>query len=685
VLKNVFRNPVEVVALLSVIVFLIGSTLVGIRNDLVIGLVLQILAFLGVVFGYWNKKTRSSNLYDTSNNQSATFQQSQESKHLLLEFKTTVAEAEDAGRRMASQVGNTVAFVSQITSSTDSITKLSDSTEDKVVSGAAAMEEINATIEQLTHQIEQQGLLVHESASAIEQMTASIASVRSTVESRQQVVQSLNTSTVSGRAKVQTTQKVITDVSQSVNSVRSMIDVIDDIAARTNLLAMNAAIEAAHAGSAGKGFAVVAQEIRKLAVTTAENAGSISQTLNNLVKKMREAELSSQEIGEAFGGIAQDSAQVQQAFQEIFASTKELDAGAQDMLESTGNLSQITNSITGGASEMRLASKEITDTLVIASEMVQNTNAGVKQIAKTAEQLNTATGKITDLNIQVNKSIQDQQDLLLKNQVDPSLVQSRQRLEISTMILKHLRWLSLSREVMVGTIPKDDAPPSDPSKCALGLWMAGRGKEIIGDPKVFSRLDTLHKSLHRVTNEIMEGQYIETAFQTLLKTSQEIVEILSSLQADDSVRWSPDIEVKVELFDQHHKNLLQMIDRLYQALKQDQTHEQLKTIFDDLLDYTGYHFNAEIQAMEYYQYPQCEDHKEMHTNLVRNALALRKDLEDGKPMVALEVKEFLRDWIVNHIQKCDKLYSTFFQGKDVNQFFERRAEYITQGKVKARV
>jgi methyl-accepting chemotaxis protein len=682
VIKKVFRNQTGLLVVLSLVVFLIGTMLVGLGLVPFIGILIQLIGVFGLLI-----ITRGSFLPRATGIVSSQDQNPNlpnQHKHILLEFKTSVMEAEDAGRRMASQVGNTSAFVSQITSTTDGISKLSDATEDKVVSGAAAMEEINATIEQLTHQIQQQGLLVHESASAIEQMTASIASVRATVENRQQVVQSLNNSTVTGHSRIQTTQKVISDVSQSVSSVRSMIDVIDDIAARTNLLAMNAAIEAAHAGASGKGFAVVAQEIRKLAVSTAENASNISQTLNNLVKKIHEAELSSKDIGEAFAGIAKNSSQVQEAFLEIFASTKELDAGAQDMLESTGNLSRITNSITGGASEMRLASKEITDTLVIASEMVQNTNSGVKQISKTAEQLNTATGKITDLNILVNKSIQEQLEMLLKHQEDPSMAQSQQRLEISTLILTHLRWLSLSREVMAGTISRDDAPPSDPTKSALGLWMAGKGREIIGDSKVYSRLDSLHKSLHQQTNQIIEGQYTETSFQTLLNTSKEIVEILSSLQIDDSVRWSPAIEVKVELFDQHHKNLLQMIDKLYQALKQDQTHDQLKVIFDDLLDYTGYHFNAEIQAMEFYGYPKCDDHKQMHANLVRNALALRKDLEDGKPMIALEVKEFLRDWIVNHIQKCDKLYSTFFQGKDLNQFFERRADYIAQGKIKAR-
>lgn len=157
----------------------------------------------------------------------------------------------------------------------------------------------------------------------------------------------------------------------------------------------------------------------------------------------------------------------------------------------------------------------------------------------------------------------------------------------------------------------------------------------------------------------------EEHFEQLLGISREIVEILTSLQTADMVTWSEDYAVSVQVFDQHHQKLFALVDNLYQGLRAGTNQETLKELFDDLIDYTGYHFGAEEKAFEHFQYPGCDGQKKQHAELVRRVLELRADLENGKSMVAVEVMEMLRDWLVKHIKGCDKLYAEFFAGRDV--------------------
>lgn len=601
----------------------------------------------------------------------------EELRGLIVSVRTSTLESENAGRKLASQVGDTLASIARIASrsaATDEEVRL---LQEKVVQGASAMEEILAAIESLVSRISRQNGVVEESASAVEQMSASIESVAKVAESKRGASQELATLTVTGSAKVQQTEAVIEEVSREVGSVRQMITVINEVAARTNMLAMNAAIEAAHAGQYGRGFAVVADEIRSLAESTTKNASNISRTLASLVKKMGEAREVSKETGEAFRDIESGAHSVSEAFSEISTSTRELSIGAREVVSGTEALSQITEEITGSAKEMRIGASEVTEVLTSAREAAGATKQSMESIRTAASQVTEATNNISRLSVETNNRIIDLLRLITAYRVDEESDEkvAMERLSVANIILNHMSWIANYRELLdAGELGEEAiAGVGDPAHCELGQWLQLEGKTIIREPEAYRRLQEKHRELHREAEALLRcdesGGCLEReeGFEGLLSISREITEMLTAHQRDASVRWTEAVAVGVSLFDEHHKRLFATINKLYEAMKSGASRERLKEVFDELLEYTSYHFSSEETVLERLGSPMCEIQAEQHAELIRQAKELREDLEAGRAMVAVEVMEFLRDWVTNHIKGCDKLYRSTLESVDVEK------------------
>jgi hemerythrin-like metal-binding protein len=324
----------------------------------------------------------------------------------------------------------------------------------------------------------------------------------------------------------------------------------------------------------------------------------------------------------------------------------------------------------------------------VARDASRTTSEHTAQINAAAGEVNAASNRISELSVQNNDHISQLYSRLDEHQAgDHHLgehqdgeakvgAEARERLELSNIILNHMSWVSRAR----AAIDRDEADlPADlvdHERCTLGRWLAARGEEVIADRSAYAKLADTHKRLHERLERIFSCEEcgdVEEEFQHLLEDSHSIVEILTGYQTGSFVQWSPAIAVNVSAFDGHHQKLLQIIDRLYKAMQAGAAKAELSKIFDELLNYTGYHFGAENAAFEHFQYPECEHHQREHKELVAKAVALRKDFEQDKPMAAVEVMEFLRDWVTNHIRNCDKRYSGFFADKNVNAFLESRS------------
>jgi methyl-accepting chemotaxis protein len=230
---------------------------------------------------------------------------------------------------------------------------------DAINDTARSMEKIIAGLDDLNDHINVQAESVEHSSSAIEKMVASIKSVTETLVKNTGNINSLAHSSGAGREDL---QKVSTDIGEIAKESEGLLQinlVMQTISSQTNLLAMNAAIEAAHAGDSGKGFMVVAEEIRKLAENSAQQSKSISAVLKKIKGMIDLITKSTAVVMERFGTIEQEVETVSNQESQIRNAMEEQGAGSRSILEAISRLNEVTDLVKHASGNMDTESKEV--------------------------------------------------------------------------------------------------------------------------------------------------------------------------------------------------------------------------------------------------------------------------------------------------------------------------------------
>lgn len=123
--------------------------------------------------------------------------------------------------------------------------------------------------------------------------------------------------------------------------------------------------------------------------------------------------------------------------------------------------------------------------------------------------------------------------------------------------------------------------------------------------------------------------------------------------------------VGVREFDQHHERLVELINELHEAMKSGEGNDRLVSILDELKSYTEYHFSAEEELMAEEGYGGLEEQEIQHGKFVDRIEEFRRDLDEGKITLTMDVMNFLKDWLSEHIQKTDAEYTEFFEERGV--------------------
>ncbi len=315
---------------------------------------------------------------------------------LNMEVKTKLLGASEETASASNEI------VSTIESLRLQIEKLNDGIEEVV----KAVDIFSSVTEGLDNEIESMASATEESTSSIEEMIASINNVSDIVNNKTEAVDKL-VNIAEERGKIsESLYDNIQRLLKLVDEVSSIAEIIKAIANQTNLLSMNAAIEAAHAGEAGKGFAVVADEIRKLAETSNDNANQITSIIERVVSGITQVSKGAGENSEAFRTITEGIVSISNAFSEINSNTSELSIGGKQILEAMTELREISIRVKDGSVEMKDGISNISDSIQLISSIANGILNGMNEINIGAKDINNSMVKVAEFSREIDKSVQ---------------------------------------------------------------------------------------------------------------------------------------------------------------------------------------------------------------------------------------------------------------------------------------
>ena len=327
--------------------------------------------------------------------------------------KENLNSLSSTGSDLAASAEESSASVEQIQSNIAQMMKGNRNTKQVMEEVGGILSGVQENLDTVAAQFVEQSSSINESSSAIEEMSASVENVSNATTERVKIAQDLQNKAKIESAEMEKIVDRVQTMQSSAESIREFLTILNNITDQTSLLAMNAAIEAAHAGEAGRGFAVVADEIRKLADGAMVSSKEIEKSIISVVKDIEISSLEVQNAGQTFAEIASEVDNITDAMSETQKAMSEIAVGSRQIMEALQGMVGSNQVLSSGYDQIK-ESMEINIAMAgkVSNQITENYQAvteiegGIKEILQSVQVVKEAgtdnASKIEEVNEKIN-------------------------------------------------------------------------------------------------------------------------------------------------------------------------------------------------------------------------------------------------------------------------------------------
>ena len=328
-------------------------------------------------------------------------------RSLILTIKKSSEFLASIGQNLSVDMSETASAVHQINSNIEGVKQQTAKQASMVTATAAAIDQIIETVNCLDGSISSQAESVSLSTSSIEQMTANISSVTQMLEDNSKLMQEAHEQTLNGKKGARSANEIVAQIAERSGSLLEASQVIQNIASQTNLLAMNAAIEAAHAGESGKGFAVVADEIRKLAEESNVQGKQIGEVIKESLHIIEQISIAGSGAEKTFDKVYElvNGLTVQEA--RILSSMKEQENSNREILQAVKNINAATEAVKSGSEDMLKGGERMAGDMHKLDGLTRLISDSMNEMASGAMQIDNAVQEVNEITQKNKNSIED--------------------------------------------------------------------------------------------------------------------------------------------------------------------------------------------------------------------------------------------------------------------------------------